>query len=361
MAKAFESQWVDEIRKRYEKRPIFQQPALYRVAVLPEWEKERQSIENVISHFGEKHQLEIIQRIRNPDLFLATYNELVAGRIIINCGHTLEYEKPLGNKTPDWYVLTKNREQFIVEVVTVMPPKDIQEEIKAWNELRYRIQKTEHYFHLFISSRPTSAIVGKDIKAIVRSVESWFSTFDLNTPPKNEQLIYKDQNLKITFSLMPRKTSHKRPVEVAGPAFSQWVNSDLLRSAISKKLTKYKEVKEVNLPLMIAVFPSFESGLGIDSILDVMFGKEQVSVNSGEVRRDRTGMIFPRMEDGHVFLKNTRLSAILFVEQTNPQTIKIIHNPYATNIINPKLFQGFEHFTIATRDENQFTMGWVSL
>jgi len=360
MSKTFESAWINEIKKRYEKRPIFQQPALYRVAVLPEWEEKRVAIENLVSCFAEEQQHEIIQHIRNPDLFLTTYNELIAGDIIKAYGHTLEYERPLGEKTPDWRVhTTEGGKDLIVEAVIIMPPKDIQAEIRAWNELRYRIQNIEHYFHLYMSARPTKAIIGKDIKAIVRFVQNWLSTFDLNTPPDNEELIYKDNDLIITFKLINRKTSHKRSVGVAGPEFTQWVNSDLLRNAISKKLTKYREAKEAHLPLINAVFPSFESGLSIDSCLDVLLGNEQISVATGQVSRSRKGMILPQIQQGQIFLKNTRLSAILFLEQTSSQTIKMIHNPYAQDPVNPRIFQGIEHFTITAKDKIKFIMDWV--
>ena len=361
MSKTFKSAWVNEIKKHYGKRPIFQQPALYRVAVLPEWEEKRLAIDNLVSCFTEEQQHEIIQRIRNPDLFVTTYNELIAGNIIKAYGHTLEYEKPLGEKTPDWRVhTTEDGKELIVEVVTIMPPKDIQAEIQAWNELRYRIQNIEHYFHLFMSARPTKAIIGKDIKAIVRFVKDWLSTFDLNTPPDNEELIYKDHDLIITIKLLHRETSHKRSVEVAGPAFTQWVNSDLLRNAISKNLTKYREAKETHLPLIIAVFPSFKIWIKCYSLLDVLFGNGRVSVATGQVSRSRKGMILPQIQQGQMFLKNTRLSAILFVEQTSPQTIKMIHNPFAQDPVNPRIFQGIEHFTITAKDEIKFIMDWVS-
>jgi len=362
MLKVFDTVWVNEIRNRYEKRPIFQQPAIYRVAVLPEWEEKRISIENLVSCFMEEQQIEIIRRLRNPDLFQTTYNELIAGNIIRACGHTLQYEKSVGGRTPDWYVCSASGvREFVVEVVTVLPPKHIQIETQAWNELRYRIQELEHYFHLFMNARPASAIVGKDIKAIVRFVKKWLSTFDLNTPPDNEEIIYRDQDLIISFELLYRKTTHKRAVEVAGPVFSQWVNADLLRKAISKKLTKYQEVKKAHLPLILAVFPSFESGLGLDTLLDVLFGNEQVSIATGKTSRDKNGMILPQIQDGKMFLKNTRLSAIIFIEQTNPQIVKIIHNPYAQDPIDPKLFQGFDHFVTIARDDSQSTMDWVSL
>ena len=277
MSKTFESVWVGEIKRRYENLPSFQQPALYRVAVLPEWEENRLVIENIISSFPEEQQEKINQRIRNPDLFLTTYNELIVGNMIKSRGHKLEYEKPIGEKTPDWYV--SNEEggtEYVVEVLTILPSKEIQAEIQAWNELRLRIQKVEHYYHLFMSARETNAIIGKDLKPIVRFVQDWFSTFGLNDPPDNDELIYKDQNMNIRFKLLSRKTSHKRSVEVAGPAFTQWVNSDLLRNSISKKLTKYREAKDAHIPLIVAVFPTFDSGLNIDSLFDVLFGNEQI-------------------------------------------------------------------------------------
>ena len=126
-----------------------------------------------------------------------------------------------------------------------MPPKEIQAEIQAWNELRYRIQNIEHYFHLFMTARPTKAIIGKDIKAIFRFVQDWLSTFDLNTPPDKEELIYKDHDLIITFKLLHRKTSYKRSVEVAGPAFTQWVNNELLRNAIFKETYEISRSKRI--------------------------------------------------------------------------------------------------------------------
>lgn len=358
--KIFETSWINELERQYNQRPGFMQPAIYRFATHPKWAQQRAQLDEWISRLPVEQQAGIVHRLREPDQFFSTYNELIISEVIHHCGHRqLEYEKLIDDKTPDWYVSPiGDFPEFVVEVVTIMPSKEFQDESRLWNELRYRIGQNDHYFHLMMKSRTTSAIVGKDIKKAAKFVHDWLSSIEPNKAKLDQKITYRDNNLQITYSLIPRRTDDRRRVEVAGPIFTSWVNPDFIKNAIAKKVNKYKKLKDLKIPLVIAVIPAFESGIGIDTLLDALFGKEQITIDSGELSRDRTGMLVPRFQRGDQVIFNTRLSTILFLEQHDNLMAKAVHNPFAQNRLAPDVFTGLPNLIARQSSGSQVEMYW---
>lgn len=361
MTQVFEPAWIQELEKRYGQRPKFQQPALYRLATRANLAERRALIEAWVQSLTPSTREVIIKRLRNPDQFFTAYNELAVGDILRRCGHKIEYEKPVDGKTPDWYISARDLfPTFLVEVATVFPPREIQVEMRTWEELRFRIAQIEHYFHLSVTAHRTNALVGKDTRPIAQFVKDWLDSIDpKSTDRTDETVVYKNGDLRIELDLIARKTTHKKPVEILGPVFTQWVNDKRLRNAIAKKLSKYPQAKQFSIPLVVGVVPTFESGLGIDSLFDVLFGKEQVSVLTGEWGRDKTGMFLPKIHQGQTIVFNTRLSAILLLEQSNDAPAAIVHNPYAKNPLPPEVFSGLRNLIVKMEHETYLELDWV--
>lgn len=361
MSFVFDPDWIAELKARQAHRPNFQQPALYRLATLSEWANERQLIENSVSVLSPAAQQRVITCLRNPDQFFTTRNELRVGDWLQSLGYIPEYERPLGTQTPDWYVPASNTSpEFLVEVATILPPKAIQDEQRLWQELRDRLENIEHFFHLLIETRKTAALKGKNLKLIVRFVQDWLDQFDPTTTYEIHETIYRDADLEIKFELLPRQSTNREAVATAGPMFSQWVNIELLRGTISKKVNKYKKAKELRIPLVVAIAPTFDSGFDSETLMDVLFGREQVVISTEEVNRDRSGMVIPKHQDGQPMIFNTRLSAVIWIEGADQSRFKIVHNPYAHNPIPIQAFPGVPNFSVVKQDDQWGELGWMT-
>ena len=349
MTLVFDPNWIQDLETHYGQRPRYQQPALYRLATQPEWAEERQKIEDWVSLIPPSKQAQVITRLRDPDQFHTTYNELLVGDLLRQCGHQPEYERPLGSKTPDWFVPSEGDiPAFFVEVATVFPPQQVAHEARLWDELRSRLEQIEHYFHLLIHAASDTSLAGKNMVRIVHFVKEWLDAFDPQVTDQPHEVTYRDGNLCIRFTLIPRKTKNKAPIATGGPVFVWWVNPKRLRDALRRKLRKYRQAKEWGVPLAIALVPTFDSGFDEDDLLDVLFGKEQMTVYFQNLKivatrmgRDKTGIVTPKLQEDQPIVLNRRLSSVLWVRRSPPVGMKIIHNPYACFPLSPRAFSGF--------------------
>ena len=367
MALVFDPEWIQGLEARYGRRPSYQQPALYRVATQPEWAQERQKIEHWVSSISAAKQAQVINRLRDPDHFYTTYNELLVGDLLRQCGHQPEYERPLGGKTPDWFVPSEGDiPAFFVEVATIFPPEQVAHEVRLWDELRSRLEQIQHYFHLLIHATPGMSLAGKDMARIVRFVKEWLDSFDPQVTNQPHEVTYRDGDLCVRFTLVPRKTKNQAPIATGGPVFVWWVNPKRLRDALRQKLRKYRQAKELEVPLAIALVPTFDSGFGEDDLLDVLFGKEQMTVYfqnlkivATQMGRDKTGIVTPKLQEGQPIVLNTRLSSVLWVRHSHPVGMKVVHNPYARFPLSPHAFPGFPNLVVVNQDATPFELGWV--
>lgn len=367
MTWVFDPDWIKELHARYGQRPSYQQPSIYRLATNPEWAEERKRIEQWVHLLPESKQGEVIDKLRDSDQFYTAYNELVIGDLLRQCEHQPEYEKPLGDKIPDWYIPSREDfPPFYVEVATVFPPPQFQDEMRRWDELRSRLTQIEHYFHLGLSVNPRASLANKDQKPIVDFVGKWLDGFDPDTTTQQEETAYQDGDLRIRFTLIPRGTGGRAPIATAGPVLVWWVNSKRLRDVLRKKLNKYRQVKDMKVPLVIAIAPTFESGFDLDDLLDALFGKEQVTIylrndeiTGTKTGRDRTGIITPKVRGDKPIVLNTRLSAVLWVTSSRPARMVAIHNPDACFPLSPQVFPRVHNLVVVEEESGHYKMGWV--
>lgn len=363
----FDPNWIQYLETRYGQRPRYQQPALYRLAMQPKWAEERQKIEDWVSLIPASKQAQVITRLRDPGQFHTTYNELLVGDLLRQCGHQPEYERPLGGKTPDWFIPPEGDiPAFFVEVATVFPPEQVAHEVRLWDELRSRLEQIQHYFHLLIHATPGMSLAGKDMVRIVRFVKEWLDSFEPQVTNQPHEVTYRDGDLCIRFTLVPRKTKNQAPIATGGPVFVWWVNPKRLRDALRQKLRKYRQAKELGVPLAIALVPTFDSGFSEDDLLDVLFGQEQMTVYfqnrkivATQMGRDKTGIVTPKLQEGQPIVFNTRLSCVLLVRHSHPVGMKVVHNPYARLPLPSRAFSGFPSLVIVSQNATSFEMGWV--
>ena len=118
--------------------------------------------------------------------------------------------------------------------------------------------------------------------------------------------------------------------------------------------------------MAIALVPTFDSSFDEDDLLDVLFGKEQMTVYFQNLKivatrmgRDKTGIVTPKLQEDQPIVLNRRLSSVLWVRRSPPVGMKIIHNPYACFPLSPRAFSGFPNLVIVNQDATSFELGWV--
>jgi hypothetical protein len=368
MPVVFEPAWIQDLEKKYGRQPRYRQPDLYRLATDPRWAQERENIERWVKLLPETSQEKFVHRLRDPDQFSAAYSELVVGALLRQCGHQPEYEKPLGDRTPDWYVHpTEDTPAFFVEVATVFPTSEVQARTREWDELRFRLEEIEHYFHIWIYAPPETSLKGADQKRIVRFVRDWLDTLDPETVNEPQEKIYENEDLRISFRAIPKKVTHKGPVATGGPGITFLIDVKRLQHILRKKLGAYRQARVEGTPLVVALVPTFESGFSEDDVLDALFGQEQVIISfqgdkiiTVESGRSETGLITPKLQKGGTpIVHNRRLSAVLWVTTNAPPSMKVFHNPYALHPLPPQTFRGFPNLVAVHQDLNGWKLVWI--
>jgi len=145
----------------------------------------------------------------------------------------------------------------------------------------------------------------------------------------------------------------------------------------TKKINKYKSVKEFGLNFVIALnitnMPAGEHGL-----LRELFGKTKITIKrsksgesaGAEVGIDFSGLLTPKPGLGGR-AQNTRLSAVLNVksrwverEVKNEQAsrmhfFRVIHNPWASNPLSHEFFSGYPQYNKISEDQTGMSLGWI--
>jgi hypothetical protein len=115
-------------------------------------------------------------------------------------------------------------------------------------------------------------------------------------------------------------------------------------------------VKKREIPLVVAVVSEPLSGLGMDNLLDVLFGQEQypIAPEGGapvdlRPRRGNDGMITRKPHGGSPF--NTRLSAVLWVKGGASAIAHVLHNPNASYPLPKDILSALPNLMVLDRGE----------
>jgi hypothetical protein len=135
---------VEGIQQKYSGFPGHRVPTIYWVATHPEYEDQRNIIEQWVARLPDHKRKGVIGRLLSEQHYWDTYNELRIGDALRTLGYRIEYERPIPRipKTPDWYVTPQNETlAFYVEVFTPNPSNTRVKDENKWHDLRVRIEK----------------------------------------------------------------------------------------------------------------------------------------------------------------------------------------------------------------------------
>jgi len=330
----FTDEWVRRIRSRYERLPSYQRPYIYSIATSDACQTMRAEIEEWIADLPQVSQKSLIRKLQSPENFMQTYHELAVGNILKRLGYQVEYEKSIADLTPDWYVQPRGEmPAFIVEVFTANISDIMSCKERQVRDLLGRLQRIPIGVVLRIKFYRTEVTLDPRLnKRITKKIQQWLTD---NAPPVGAQLCLGG----IIFEIIHRDVSYPNVRFIAtGEIFR--VNPRPLLKNLEAKIRKYKKLfTEAGIPLVIAVVADPRTGLGLDDLVDVLFGQEAVEVFFEKSTGAIIGQGPTRMADGLLRKTIPELSAIVWVwEFLGEWRIKAVHNQKAVNPLPANAF-----------------------
>ncbi|OGO06824.1 MAG: hypothetical protein A2Z76_00015 [Chloroflexi bacterium RBG_13_56_8b] len=379
--KVFEESWIKSLEKRYDLTSKYTTPFIVRLALDPIVSKERAKIEKWFQTLPEDVKPDILGRLRdkNSHQHFGAYYELVLYQFFKSIGYSVSIHPKLKEGEPDLLVTGKNLEKpTIIEIATVFDDPDWTKAEQKVDMILDRLNSIKHYFFVSIMVHSEHIPEKIDYKRLIQFVEKWLDSFDPNTTHTIQETEYEVDELKLTLSLIPKKPKQKDPIVGGHMLPARFVGTTQLRRMLEKKIKKYKSVKDLKLPFIIALtmidMPAGETGL-----LNELFGKVVVIIKrtpngdpvSTEDRRDFSGLFTPKPGlEGKP--QNTRLSAVLITRsrwlergrENEPakrlHNFGVIYNPWACNPSDHKIFEGYPQFVTISEDKTGINLGWIN-
>ncbi len=376
--KVFEEEWLKNLSERYDYRNRYTAPFIAKLAFDPMLKPERDIIEAWFDKLPEEAKPDILSRLRsiNSRDHFGAYFELVLHQFLIDLGFTVCFHPKIEEGNPDLLIEGKNlTKPTFIEVATVFDESRWENEEQKFNIILERLNAIEHYYSLIISNKSEQIpedVNYDELKYFVQSQLDSFHSQDTSNPREFE---YKQNALELELTVLPNLSKSPIVLSHGGPA--RFVGTDQLRSAIEKKVNKYKSVKDLGLGFVVALnlanVPAGELGL-----LNMLFGDVVVRIKRNikgepiEVKEGRNfkGLFTPKPGlEGKA--RHTRLSAVFNIVSKWPEhniyepvrrvhNIRIIHNPWALNSLNVDVFKGLPQFTVVSEDDAGINLGWIN-
>lgn len=328
----------------------------------------KQHIERWFIKISDEDRIDLGARIRSIDdkQHLSAFYELMWHDFLTESGYYLKKHPLVGSKKPDYLASNiKGEPQFFFEVITIFQKQDLERQEKGLDRLLEEISKIKHYFYVDISfdKYPPHNISYKVLK---RELISWLDSFDPNAHEQGHIFRYNLGGCTIKFELNSRPTVEKKSIYCGHtyPGLHGEIKSKTIRNQIQDKIKKYKEIKIIKNPLVIAVCSSGGWNVSEAHLEAELYGKEVILFDTvskkAKTRLDRSGLFTPKADIKGA--KNTRLSAVIFCERIFREKIfynmKVYHNPWAICPLELDKLNEFPQYIKLKEENNIITFGW---
>lgn len=378
--KVFEGIWVKTLEQRYRSASKYTTPFIAKLALDPALSMEKTKIEEWFQPLPEDVKPDILGRLRNESSsqHFSAYYELVLYQFFKSMGYSVTIHPTFKEGKPDLLVTGKNLDKpATIEVATVFDEPYRKKEEQKLNLILESLNKIEHYFFIMASVSSEQIPERVDYEKLKQFVTGWLDSFDPKITHTTQETKYQVDELNLELTLIPKKTSEKAPIVVSYMLPARFIGTAQLGSMITKKINKYKSVKERGLTFVIALnisnMPAGEKGL-----LRELFGKDKVTIKrnvkgkavSSEWGIDFSGLLTPKPGLGGK-AQNTRLSAVLNIESKwlereeadeparRIHYFRLIHNPWASNPLSHKFLQGYPQFVKISEDATKISLDWI--
>ncbi|MCD6391603.1 MAG: hypothetical protein J7L92_06415 [Dehalococcoidia bacterium] len=374
----FAPDWVREVQRRSLHATKYTTPIIAKLALEPRFLNERNKIEKWFGTLPEDVKPDIQNRLRGESSHqhYGAYYELVLSAFFKELGYFVDIHPKLDEGEPDLLITGNSLEKpIVIEVATVFDDPLWQKEQRKLNQILERLARIEHYFlvHVSVQSDHIPEIV--DYKALKQFVVQWLDSFDPKITHKIHKVRYKLGELKLELWLLPLKKPRKTSIVGGSMLPARFIGGQQLRRALEKKINKYKSVKKLEWPFVIAVSLADASPLDEENIIDELIGQKQVTITMSqdgketarELRRDYGGLLTPKPGLGGR-AQNRRLSAVIHIkstwmengeQRTRAHSVSVIHNHWADIPVNTEFLRGYPQLVCSSESDSLVTFDWV--
>lgn len=376
--KVFEEGWVEDLKRKYQAASKYTRPFVAWLALEHAVAGERTKIEDWFRDIPQDTKPDILGRLRstNNRQHFGAYYELIVHHFFRSKGYTVSRPK-LGEGEPDWLVEGNELDKpIIIEVATVFDDPEWEKEQEKFDRILEQLNKIEHYFFVMVSVESEHIPERVNYKRLKQFVAQWLDSFDPKITHESQETEYQADGLNLKVTMMPRKTLEREPIVGSYMLPARFISGTQLRRVLEKKINKYKGVKELWLPFIIAL-SLVDTPLDEEQIIRELFGKMQLTIKKnpkGEVietesGRDFSGLLTPKPGLGGK-TRNTGLSAVLEVkskwlpskeedgEEVRKHFLRVIHNPFASIPLARRIFEDYPQL-VPVEDEKQITLQWI--
>ncbi len=376
--KVFEESWVGNLERKYHYASKYTTPFIAKLALDPVLSRERNKMEDWFQTLPEDVKPDILGRLRNKSSHqhFSAYYELVLYEFFKGIGYSVTIHPKLEESEPDLLVTGKNVDKpIIIEVATVFDDPEWEKEEQKFDRLLEQLNKIEHYFFIMVSVETERIPERVDYERLKRFVTQWLDSFDPKITHAPQGTEYQADGLKLKLTMIPRKTPERKPIVGSHMLPARFIGGIQLRRVLEKKINKYKGVKELGLPFIIAL-SLVDIPLDREDIIGELFGKMQLTIKrnlKGEViekwGRNFSGLVTPKPGLGGK-TRNTGLSAVLEVkskwlpskeedgEEVRKHFLRVIHNPFASIPLARRIFEDYPQL-VPVEDEKQIALQWI--
>jgi len=375
--KVFEEEWVKQIGQKYDYRKKYTAPFVSKLAFDPILQPEKDKIEEWFSKLPDAAKPEILGSLRstNSHDHFGAYFELVLYAYLKDLGFSVDFHPKIAEGEPDLLVSGKNLiKPTFIEVATVFDEPQSEKEEQKFNVILEKLDAIQHYYSAIISNESEQIPDDVDYDKLRNFVESQLSSLYSRAISNPQEFEYMEGGLKLKLTALPN--FHKSSIVLGYGGQGRSVGTAQLRSAIKKKISKYKSVKELGLSFIVALNLA-NVPAGEDGLLNVLFGDIVVRIQRNrkgkpinvKPTRNFKGLFTPKPGLGGK-AQNTRLSAVLNVVSKWPEhdvdkpisrvhNFRVIHNPWALNPLDIEVFKDFPQYTVVSEDDLGITLDWI--
>lgn len=379
-AKVFARDWVKKLQRSYLYATKYTTPFIAKLALDPALLSERNKIEKWFKTLPENVRPDIQHRLRseNSHQHFGAYYELVLYQFFKTIGYFVDIHPRLDGGEPDLLITGNNLEKAIViEVATVFDDPVWQKEEQKLNQILEQLAKIEHYFLVHVSVESQHVPESVDYRGLKQFVTQWLDSFDPETTHEFHEIQYQAAELNLKLTLIPLKAPRKIPIIGGHMLPARFIGGKQLRRVLQQKINKYKSVKKLESPFVIAVSLA-GAPLDEENIIDELFGKQQLTITrtqNGQVVEEKwgrsfSGLLTPKPGLGGK-VQNTRLSAVVNIKSRwlrhvrqsrrvrREHSVSVIRNPYAAVPLGSEFLRGYPQFLRSSEDDRSITLHWV--
>jgi hypothetical protein len=320
------------------------------------YKKERAAIEKLVSSVSISKQNDWLGRLISPDhqQHVGAWFEIMLFEWLKQ-NFEVKVEPDINGKHPDFLIEANANPVLIESIAFLYSPDELLERLIS-SEFTYLLETIEKPYAIDIHAIKYGSSLNR--KDFLSQVMIWLD----NT--REQPFHYEDMFGNIMDLTIAYETKLKSVGVLIGGDVQE-IDTDLVKKPLLRKIKQRQELKEINIPYVIALYPE-SWHYDADQVIDAWFGKPQtvIDIHSGKILReqnDLSGVTFHRRRIHH-----RGISGILVFKRTaypydGNQILNswYIQNPYALHPINPDIFKVLGRFVVVSSDPPHYKMDWI--